>query len=326
MRKIVIPDWDTMDAVDLGFSVFGQFGEVICCGSTAPEEAAERIGDAQVVLCNKTPITAQVMEACPKLEYIGLFATGYNNIDIEAANRFGIAVCNAGEYSTQAVVQHTYALLLSLAGSLPAYFQAVQDGAWERSRTFSWFPYPVHELFGKTLAVIGYGSIGRRVAAVGEAFGMRVIVHTRRTPADCPYPLVSREEAFREADVLTVHCPLNADTALMVRKETLSLMKKSAYLINTARGGIVCEQDLADALNAGTIAGAAVDVLMQEPMSPETPLKTAKNCLITPHVAWSAMETRERLVGIVAENLRSYLAGTPKNLVNAPQRKRGEVC
>ena len=323
MNRIVITDWDTMGTAPP--EVFGQFGEVRCFGCTLPGETAARIGDAGIVLCNKTPITAAVMEACPDLRYIGLFATGYNNIDIDAANAHGITVCNAGEYSTQAVVQHTYALLLSLTGSLPAYFSAVRAGEWEKSPTFSWFPYPVHEIAGKTLAVIGYGSIGRRVAAVGAAFGMRVIVHTRRVPADCPYRLVTREEAFREADVLTIHCPLTPDTAHMVCRETLSLMKPGAYLINTARGGIVCEQDLADALGAGTIAGAAVDVLEQEPMSPDTPLKSAKNCLITPHVAWSALETRDRLIGIAAENLRSFLAGVPKNRVNTPQQEKGEL-
>ncbi len=314
--KIVIPDWSTMSAVNMGFSAFEEFGEVVCCGMTQPEEAAEKIGDAEIVLVNKTPITAQVMDKCPNLRYIGLFATGYNNIDIAAATAHGITVCNAGEYSTQAVVQHTFALLLSLAGSLRKYEAAVADGAWERSETFSYFPYPVHELYGKTFAIIGYGSIGKGVAKVAAAFGMQVIVNTRTQPADCPYELVTQEEAFRRADVLSVHCPLTEKTANLICAKNLALMKPTAYLLNTARGGIVEEQALAAALNEGRLAGAGVDVLVKEPMDSATPLKNAKNCIITPHIAWSALETRERLIGIVADNLRNYLEGHPTNQVN----------
>lgn len=314
--KIVIPDWSTMSAVNMGFSAFEEFGEVICCGMTQPEEAAEKIGDAEIVLVNKTPITAEVIDKCPNLRYIGLFATGYNNIDIAAATAHGITVCNAGEYSTQAVVQHTFALLLSLAGNLRKYETAVADGAWERSETFSYFPYPVHELYGKTFAVIGYGSIGKGVAKVAAAFGMRVIVNTRTQPSDCPYELVTQEEAFQRADVLSVHCPLTEKTANLICAENLALMKPTAYLLNTARGGIVDEQALAAALNEERLAGAGVDVLIKEPMDGATPLKTAKNCIITPHIAWSALETRERLIGIVADNLRNYLEGHPTNRVN----------
>ncbi len=316
MMKIVIPDWDTVSADDVGFSVFAKYGEVICCGPTLPEEAARRIGDAEIVLCNKTPITAQVIAQCPNLLYIGLFATGYNNIDLPAATERGIVVSNAGEYSTQAVVQHTFALLLALASNLPAYDASVKNGEWERSTTFSYFPHPVHELHGKTFAVIGYGSIGRSVAKVADAFGMKVIVSTRTMPQNCPFPVVSMQEAFRMADVLSIHCPLTDQTADLIRRETLEWMKPSAYLINTARGGIVSEQDLADALNSGRIAGAGLDVLRMEPMSPDTPLKNAKNCIITPHIAWSPLETRQRLVKIVAENLEAFLNGTPKNQVN----------
>lgn len=314
--KIVITDWSTMSAVNMGFSVFEEFGEVKCCGLTAQEDAAEKIGDAEVVLVNKTLITAEVMDKCPNLRYIGLFATGYNNIDIPAATARGITVCNAGEYSTQGVIQHTFALLLSLVGNLPRYGEAVRAGEWERSETFSYFPFPLHELSGKTLAVIGYGSIGRGVAKVADAFGMRVIVNTRTAPKDCPYELVSQEEAFRQADVLTVHCPLTEQTAHLLRGETLSRMKPTAFVINTARGGIADEQAVAAALREGRLAGYGTDVLATEPMSPDTPLKSAPNCIITPHIAWAAQETRERLVGIVAGNLRAWLAGHPTNQVN----------
>lgn len=315
--KIVIPDWSTMSAVNMGFSAFEEFGEVKCCGLTAPEQAADAIGDAEVVLVNKTPITAQVMDACPNLKYIGLFATGYNNIDIPAATAHGITVCNAGQYSTQGVIQHTFALLLSLAGNLPRYEKAVSDGEWERSETFSYFPYPTRELSGKTIAIIGFGSIGQGVAKVADAFGMRVIVNTRTKPQNCPYEVVSQEEAFRQADVLTVHCPLTEQTANLLREETLSLMKPGAFVINTARGGIADEQAVANALHEGRLGGYGTDVLVKEPMSPDTPLKNAPNCIITPHIAWAADETRERLVGIVADNLRNWLEGHPTNQVNA---------
>ena len=317
--KIVIPDGDTLALPDMQahiLEIFSKYGEIHCRGTTKPEEVAGNIADADIVLCNKTPITREVMHRCTNLKYIGLFATGYNNIDIPASQERGIVVSNAGDYSTHAVVQHTFALLCSLAGNLPRYQNAVKAGEWERSQTFSYFPYPVHELYQKTCSIIGYGSIGRQVARCAEAFGMRVIINTRTKPDNCPYELVSQEEAFRRADVLTVHCPLTAQTENLIRKETLSLMKPTAYLINTARGGIVCEQDLADALNQGKLAGAGLDVLRQEPMSPDTPLKSAQNCLITPHIAWSAVETRERLLHIVADNLEAFLNGTPKNQVN----------
>lgn len=322
--KIVIPDGDTLALPDMQACIireFSRFGEVICNGTTKPEEVISRIQDAEVVLCNKTPITREVIEHCRNLKYIGLFATGYNNIDLPAASAHHITVCNAGSYSTEGVVQHTFALLLDLAGNLPAYHKAVKNGDWERSPVFSYFPYPVHELYGKTFAVIGFGSIGKRVAQVASAFGMKVIVYTRTIPEDTAmnypdYEFVTQEEAFRRADVLSIHCPLTAQTADLISEDTLAWMKPTAYLINTARGGIVCERDLADALNQGRLAGAGLDVLVDEPMSPDTPLKSAKNCLITPHIAWSAVETRERLIRIVVHNLECYLDGKPVNQVN----------
>ena len=315
--KIVVTDWSTMSAAEsLDLSALEAFGEVVCCGLTDPGKAAEAIGDADAVLVNKTPITNAVMDACPNLKYIGLFATGYNNIDIPASRAHGITVCNAGQYSTNGVIQHTFALLLSLAENLPRYEQAVRDGEWERSETFSYFPYPIRELAGKTMAIIGYGSIGQGVARVADAFGMRVIVNTRTAPKNCPFEVVSQDEAFRQADVLSVHCPLTEQTANLLRKETLSLMKPTAFVINTARGGIADEAAVAEALQNGMIAGYGTDVLVKEPMSPDTPLKNAPNCIITPHIAWSALETRERLVSIVADNLRNWLEGHPTNQVN----------
>ncbi|MDE7094238.1 MAG: D-2-hydroxyacid dehydrogenase, partial [Oscillospiraceae bacterium] len=237
-------------------------------------------------------------------------------IDIQSATEKNITVCNAGEYSTYGVVQHTFALLLDLAGNMPKYHNAVKSGEWERSPVFSYFPYPVHELYGKIFGIIGYGSIGKRVAKVAEAFGMQVIINTRTIPENCEYQFVSQEEIFKHADIISIHCPLTEQTENLICQKTLALMKPTAYLINTARGGIVCEQDLANALNQDKLAGAGVDVLTQEPMSPDTPLKSAKNCLITPHIAWSAVETRDRLIKIVVNNLECYLNGKPVNQVN----------
>lgn len=313
--KICILDWTTVTSGDIDSDIFSQFGKVRCYPLTDNEKAAEYIGDADMVLCNKVLITREVMEKCPNIKYIGLFATGYNNIDIKAAAEKGITVCNAGEYSTNAVAQQTFAYILEHFSRISEYDSFVKGGGWISSKTFSKFPIKTQEIAGKTLAVVGFGSIGRKVAQIASAFGMNVIVNTRTKPENCEYELVSLEEAFSRADVLTIHCPLTEQTEGMVNSHNLSLMKKGALLINTARGGIVNENELAQALNSGHIY-AALDVLRQEPMSEETPLKTAPNCIITPHTAWAPLETRLRLINIVCENIKAYLNGTPQNKVN----------
>lgn len=289
-----------------------------CYALTAAEDAAERIGDADAVICNKVPISAQVMDACPNLRYIGLLATGYNNVDLPAADARGITVCNAGSYSTNAVAQLVFAYILDHYEKLALYNADVRLGKWIGHRTFSYFPYPTMELAGKTMAIVGYGSIGKAVAKIADAFGMQVVIATRTTPENCPYPVVSVPKAFACADVLSVHCPLNEASREMVCHSNLRLMKPEAILINTARGGVVNEQDLADALNSDRLAAAYVDVLNQEPMAEDTPLRTAKNCTITSHIAWTPMETRERLLAIAAENLQCYFDGVPRNVVNCP--------
>ncbi len=313
--KIVILDADTISNGDVSLHPITVLGDADVYDLKPAAEIPALVKDAEILLCNKAEITAKVMDAAPKLKMVGVFATGYNNIDLAAAKARGIVACNVPGYSTQAVAQHTFALVLSLAGSIPQYSASVHAGDWVRSKQFTYFKYPQTSLVGKTLGVFGCGAIGKRVAAIGEAFGMRILVHTR-TPETCPYETVDKETLFRESDVLSFHCPLTEQNRGVVCKETLSLMKPTALLINTARGGLMVEQDVANALNEGIIAGAGIDVLCAEPMHPDNPLLTAKNCILTPHVAWAPPEVREKLVGLVAENVKKFMEGNPHNIVN----------
>ena len=294
---------------------FKSLGEVSCYDYTPNELAAERIADAEAVLCNKVLITDEVMKKCPNLKYIGLFATGYNNIDIDFAAENGIVVCNAGEYSTMAVAQQVFAYILHHYNKISRYDDAVKNGEWIGSESFSYFPYATDELLGKTLSVVGYGSIGRAVAKIGSAFGMNVIVNTRTAPQSCLYTVTGLQAAVKQADVLTFHCPLTEATKGLVSKELVSQMKESAILINTSRGAVVNETDLADALKNHKISAAYLDVLENEPMRADTPLKALENCIITPHIAWAAYETRKRLLEIVYDNLDGFLKGSIRNSV-----------
>lgn len=314
--KICILDWTTVTSGDISSDIFNEFGDVECFELTDNEHAAEQIGNADMVLCNKVLITDEVIKKCPNLKYIGLFATGYNNIDLQSATENGITVCNAGSYSTDAVAQQTFAYILDHYSRISEYNRFVKNDGWINSKTFSKFPIKTMELAGKTISIIGFGSIGKAVAKIADAFGMKVLINTRTAPVNCPYETVSLEDAFSCGDILTVHCPLTEQTAGIINSETLSFMKSNAIVINTARGGIVKEQDLADALNNNQISAAYLDVLVNEPMSPYTPLKTAKNCIITPHTAWAPLETRLRLIDIVCSNIRAYLSGNPINKVN----------
>ncbi len=315
--KIVVLDWRTMTMNgDISPEVLKQIGDTEIFDLTKPEDTAKRIGMADAVLCNKVLINREVIEQCPNLKYIGLFATGYNNVDIECAAEKGITVCNAGEYSTSAVAQQVFAYILDYYSRIRDYNNEVSAGKWIGSETFSYFPVPTHELYGKTLSVVGYGSIGRAAAKIGDAFGMRVLINTRTQPENCPYEVVDLNTAAEKADVITFHCPLTDKTKGMINNRLLSLMKPDSVLINTSRGGVVIEADLAAALNEGRIAAAYLDVLKTEPMSDNTPLADARNCIITPHTSWAALETRERLMNIVCDNLKSWMDGCPKNQVN----------
>ena len=267
------------------------------------------------VIINKTVINKNVINACPQLKYIGLFATGYNNVDTEYASAKGITVCNVAGYSTDSVAKHVLSFILYTAESLGNYFSSVSDGDWIKSKVFCYYPYRLNEIKGKTLGILGYGSIGKRVAEIANVFGMNIIVHSRRNNC-APYRFVSIDELFKESDYLTVHCPLNAETEHIVNSEKLSLMKKDAVLINTARGGVVDENALAQALREKRIYAACVDTVSVEPMRADCPLYGLDNCYITPHIAWAAKETRQRLVNIAAENVKAFLEGKPQNKVN----------
>ena len=314
---IVILDWKTMTMnYDLDYKCFEDFGCVSCYDFTPNELAAQRIGDADIVLCNKVRITSDVMTLCPNLKFIGLFATGFNNIDTKFAASNNIVVCNAGEYSTMAVAQHVFAFILSHYSKISAYNNAVQNNEWINSPAFSYFPFDTHEICGKTLSIIGFGSIGKTVARIGNAFGMNILINTRTVPENSPYTFTDKLTAAKKADILSLHCPLTEKTSGLVNYQLLSAMKPSAILINTSRGGTVVESDLAHALCNNIISAAYLDVLNDEPMNSSTPLKNIKNCFITPHVAWAALETRKRLLDIVYSNVHGFLSGNIKNKVN----------
>lgn len=315
--KIAVLDWYTVNINgDISTSSLEELGDVNIIQMTSPERTAHNIGDAEIVLCNKVMITREVIDSCPNLKYIGLFATGFNNVDIEYARKKNIVVCNAGSYSTNAVAQQTFAYILDYCNKIRDYDIAVKNGEWEKFPSFSYFPIPTAELAGKTISIVGYGSIGRKVAKLANAFDMNVIVSTRTKPIDCSYEVTDIMTAVRKADILTFHCPLTEKTKGIVNAELLSEMKQTAILINTSRGAVVNEKDLADALNQKRIAGAYLDVLEKEPMSPDTPLKNARNCIITPHTSWASFETRSRLVKIVCDNIKAWQNGSPVNKVN----------
>lgn len=315
--KIVVLDWSTVTSNDdISPDDLKKYGDIKIFSLTPPELTAERIGDAEIVLCNKVLITRDIMDKCPNLRYIGLFATGFNNIDTEYAKLKNITVCNAGQYSTNAVAQQVFAYILDFASRIRNYDSAVKSGEWENSPCFSYFPITTAELAGKTLSIVGYGSIGKRVAEIGKVFNMNIVISTRTKPENCPYEVTDIITAVKKADFLTFHCPLTEQTKGIINADLLDAMKTSAVLINTSRGAVVNEKDLANALNDKKIASAYLDVLDKEPMSPDTPLKTAENCIITPHTAWAAYETRKRLFDIVCENIRLWQNGTPQNKVN----------
>lgn len=313
--NIVITDIDTVTQDDLSFKGIEAFGGVTPYGTTAENEVEERIKDADIILCNKTPLNRGNLKNAKNLRYIGLFATGFNNIDIPYCKEKGIVVCNAPDYSTDAVSQLVFAFILELANKVYAYKSLTDKGDWIKSRTFSIFPIPIMELKGKTLGIIGLGNIGQRTAEIGNAFGMKVIAYNRSPKEVKNVTCTDLTTVLAESDILSLHCPLNKESENLINKDTIALMKDGAILINTARGAVVNEEDAACALKSGKLAGIGTDVLQKEPMSPDCPLYGAENCIITPHIAWAAKETRERLLKIVEDNIKGFIEGNIKNNV-----------
>lgn len=315
--KIVILDSETVARNDVSLDEITALGETSVFGYTPNEMVAERIGGADAVICNKCLITDDVFEKCPNLKYVGLFATGYNNVNVRSASEHGAVVCNVPSYSTNAVAQHTFSFILNYFNKTAEYAATVDNGDWVNYKLFSYFYIPTAELAGKTIGIIGYGDIGRKTAEIAKAFGMNVLTYTRSPQkVNDGTEVCGFEELLGRSDVVTLHCPLTEDNQKMINAKALAMMKKTALLVNTARGGLVDEQALADALNDGVIAAAGIDVLTYEPMREDCPLRKAKNCTITPHIAWAPSETRVRLLKKVAENLRLWAEGRPQNVVN----------
>lgn len=317
--KIVILDGYTLNPGDLSWEWLHTFGEVIIYDRTPAEAVVERAKDAEVVFTNKTPIDGAALRQLPTLRYIGVTATGYNIVDVETAKHQSIVVSNAPAYGTASVVQHTFALLLELCVHVQRHSDSVFAGDWCRSPDFCYTRHPLTELSGKTMGIVGFGDIGQKVGEVAAAFGMKVLAtgqQAKQPRAGETFEWVALDELIRRSDVVSLHCPLTPDTRGMIHKDRLQTMKPSAFLLNTSRGPLIVEEDLAAALDAGVIAGAGVDVLSQEPPRPDNPLFHAKNCLITPHIAWATQEARSRMMAITQANLVAFVAGRPVNVVN----------
>ena len=310
--KIVILDAYAANPGDLSWDEFAALGELTVYDRTAPEDVAARIGDAEVVFINKVRLTDEIFAACPNLKLVSILATGYNIVDLAAAKRRGITVCNVPGYSTRAVVQMTFALLLEICQQVGLHSGAVHTGRWQTCPDFCFWDRPLIELDGKTM-----GIVGSAVGAVAQALGMKLLVtarHEKPVPEGARF--VSLPELLAQSDVVSLHCPQTAENARMIDAGALAQMKDGAILLNTARGGLLDEQAVADALRSGKLLAAGMDVVSAEPIRADNPLLTAPNCFLTPHIAWAPLETRRRLQAISAENLRAFLAGKPQNVVN----------
>lgn len=319
MHQIVVLDGYTLNPGDLSWKSLEDIGEVRIYDRTEAKDIPERIGDSDIVLTNKTVLTEETLKACPTVRYIGCMATGYNVIDVAAANKLGMTVTNIPAYGTEAVAQFTMALLLEITSRVGMHSEAVKQGQWSACPDFCFWNAPLMELAGKTMGIIGYGAIGQSVARKAEAFGMEVLAY-RRTPdrsmetEHCH--MVSMDEIYEKSDIITLHCPLTAENEEMINRETIGRMKDGVILLNTGRGKLICEADLRDALNNGKVAGAGVDVASVEPVHPDNPLLQAKNLWMTPHIAWAPRETRQRLMDILVSNINAFLDGHPVNEVH----------
>jgi glycerate dehydrogenase len=316
--KIVVLDGYCINPGDLSWDPLRKFGDLEVYDRTAAEEAASRAAGAALVLTSKTPLPADVLLQLPELQYIGVIGTGYNNVDIEAARRRGVTVTNVPTYGTASVAQFVFALVLELCNSVRLHADAVQSGEWARSPDWTFRKAPLTELSGKVMGIVGFGRIGQQTAKIADAFAMRVLANDvlrAEAPTYADFHWVSLQELLRESDIVSLHAPLDAQTRGMINAKTLALMKPTAFLINTSRGPLIVDQDLADALNAGRLAGAGLDVVSIEPPAADNPLLYAHNCLVTPHIAWSTREARSRLLNGAIQNLADFLAGAPRNVV-----------
>ena len=314
--KLLLTDCATLKANgDLSLDTFKQFGEVVEYENITRAELLTEAADADIILCNKTIIDKEVFDSAPKLKYIGLFATGYNNIDTQYAAKKGITVCNAGGYSTNAVAQQVMGYILMHYTKIPKYDAFVKSGGWKKSDVFSPLVFSTEEVFGKTLGIVGYGSIGKAVERAAMGLGINVLVYTRTIRENGETKFVDFDTLLSQSDIISLHCPLNEQSADMMNKEAFNKCKDGAFFINTSRGGTVDEDALFDALYTGKLSGAAVDVLRSEPQTEKSQLEKAPNIIITPHTAWAPLATRKRLLGIVEDNIKAFLAGKPQNKI-----------
>ena len=312
MAKIIILDGFVANPGDLSWEPLAQLGELTVHEYTAPQDVIARIGDAPIILTNKTVISAEVMANCPRLRYIGVLATGYTVVDIAEAKKRGIVVTNVPAYSTPTVAQFTMALLLEICLHVGHHSRVVHDGKWSACRDFAFWDYPLMELKGKTFGIVGYGSIGKAVAKLAQAFGMNVLAYSRHGAEDYHTDL---EELYAKSDIVSLHCPLTAENTGMINRDTIAKMKDGVIILNTARGGLINEADLREALLSGKVYAAASDVTCREPINADSPLLGLDNMIITPHIAWAATEARQRLLSVAIDNVRQYLNGTPRNNV-----------
>ena len=315
--RLVILDAYTTNPGDLSWAPVAALADCTVHDRTPPAEVRTRIGDADAVMLNKAVLSADTLEKAPNLKYVGILATGWNTVDLPAADRRGITVCNVPGYSTDSVAQQTFALLLELTNQVALHSADARAGGWARNADYCYRLSPQMELSGLVMGIVGFGQIGQAVAKIARAFGMRVLAHRRHISAPPPEGVdyADLDRLFSESDVVSLHCPLSTATAGLVNAARLAQMKPTAFLINTSRGPLVVEEDLAEALRQNRIAGAAVDVLSTEPPSPHNPLLAAPRCFITPHIAWTTAAARKRLIDIAAENLRAFLAGHPVHVV-----------
>ena len=317
--KIVILDGHALNPGDLDWSCLNQFGEFTLYDRTATEaQAIARSQGAQILLTNKTPITPTLLDACPSVKLVCVQATGYNVVDTAAARDRGIPVCNVPSYGTDAVAQYTFALLLELCHRIGLHDTLVHQGRWSECPDFCFWATPQMELAGKTMGIIGFGKIGRAVGRIAHAFGMNVLAYSRSQSEEgrAVGSYVELDELLRRSDVVSLHCPLFPETKEIINTQTISRMKDGAILLNTARGPLISEEAVARALHTGKLRGAAMDVVAREPIPTDSPLLTAPNCILTPHMAWAPTESRERLLACVADNIRAFLEGHPQNVVN----------